>query len=109
MTMPSSPNLLITNLKMASKNLKSLLKSDFCENKNLLQIIPVAAIASLMIETAICVKNISEAVNELASLANFKPPDSNGVAKNSSKDEISHVISINGPTLEGAIVQNLTL
>ncbi|KAL2503796.1 Acetyl-CoA carboxylase 1 [Abeliophyllum distichum] len=94
---------------MASKNLKSLLKSDFCENKNLLQIIPVAAIASLMIETAICVKNISEAVNELASLANFKPPDSNGVAKNSSNDEISHVISINGPTLEGAIVQNLTL
>ncbi|KAL2536046.1 Aluminum-activated malate transporter 2 [Forsythia ovata] len=99
MTIPSCPNRHITNLKMASKNLKSLLKSDICENTNLLQIIPVAAIASLLIETAICVENFAEAVNELASLANFKQQDSNG----------SHVISINEPTLEGDSGQNLTL
>lgn len=110
MILPSSPNPHITNMKIASGNLKSFLKSDFCEDTNLLQIMPVAAIASLLIEIVICVENIADAVNELASLANFKGRNSNGGGRNSSKrqcrifdqlpeDEIPHVISINEPTL----------
>lgn len=110
MILPSSANPHITNMKIASGNLKSFLKSDFCEDTNLLQIMPVAAIASLLIEIVICVENIADAVNELASLANFKGRNSNGGGRNSSKrqcrifdqlpeDEIPHVISINEPTL----------
>ncbi|CAI9781389.1 unnamed protein product [Fraxinus pennsylvanica] len=109
MTMPSSPNPHVTNLQMASRNLKSFLKSDFCEDVNFLKIMPVAAVSSLLIETVNCVENIADAVNELASLANFKGSNSNGAGQNSSKtqcrifeqppeDETPHVISINEPT-----------
>ncbi|KAL3828617.1 hypothetical protein ACJIZ3_017419 [Penstemon smallii] len=77
MSKPSSPNPHIANLKIASQNLKSLLKSDlWYEHTDLLEVVPVA---SLLIETVILVENIYDAVNELSSLANFKCRDSNGV------------------------------
>ncbi|KAI3450768.1 hypothetical protein Pfo_007433 [Paulownia fortunei] len=63
MTRPSSSNPHIGNLKIASKNLKSLLKSGFWEEySNLLQVIPVAAVAALLIDTVAIVEHIADAV-----------------------------------------------
>ncbi|EYU28512.1 hypothetical protein MIMGU_mgv1a025757mg [Erythranthe guttata] len=64
----------IASLKIASSNLKSILKSGLCEEyyKNLLQVIPVAA---LLIDTVASVEQIADAVNELSSMANFKRTD----------------------------------
>ncbi|KAL0389941.1 UNVERIFIED_CONTAM: Aluminum-activated malate transporter 2 [Sesamum calycinum] len=73
MSRPPSPNPHLANLKIASKNLKSLLKSDFWEGySNLSQVIRVAAVASLLIDIVVCVENIADAVNELSTIANFK-------------------------------------
>lgn len=73
MTRPSSPSPHMTSLKTASKELKILLKSDFSnEYDNLVQVIPIATVASLLIDTVVSVENIAEAVNELSSMANFK-------------------------------------
>ncbi|CAA2956986.1 aluminum-activated malate transporter 2-like [Olea europaea subsp. europaea] len=82
MTRPLSPNLRVENLKIELKNQKSLLKS----NGYLLQAIPVAVVASLLIDIAICVENIEEAINELASCAKFKSLDPNGVGEESKKE-----------------------
>ncbi|CAI9105762.1 OLC1v1004770C1 [Oldenlandia corymbosa var. corymbosa] len=72
MTMPSSPSDHVMNSKMAAQNLKSLLTSDSWEkDTNLLQVMPLAAIASLLIEVVLSVEEIAESVNELASMANF--------------------------------------
>ncbi|GFP97160.1 aluminum-activated malate transporter 7 [Phtheirospermum japonicum] len=77
MTKPCQPNPRATNLKIASKNLNSMLKSDFWEeHTNLLQVIPVAAVASLLNDTVASVENIADAIDELSSLANFKFHDS---------------------------------
>ncbi|XP_073023888.1 aluminum-activated malate transporter 2-like [Primulina eburnea] len=79
MTTPPFPNPAMANLKIASKNLKSLLKSELLEDTNLLQIIPIAAAASLLIDTVNYLENITEAVTELSSLAKFKCKDANGI------------------------------
>lgn len=72
---PSSPNNpQILAAKTAARNLKSLLKSDKFQEINLLQMISVAAVASLLNEIVICVEDISDSVNELSSLAEFKNP-----------------------------------
>ncbi|KAL2485558.1 Aluminum-activated malate transporter 2 [Abeliophyllum distichum] len=97
MTRPFSPNPRIENLKIELKNLKSLLKS----NANLLQAIPVAGVASLLIDIAICVENIEEAINQLASCAKFKSLDPNGVEGEESKKECRSVILVNEPTICG--------
>ncbi|KAG8371123.1 hypothetical protein BUALT_Bualt13G0054000 [Buddleja alternifolia] len=73
MTKPPSRNRHISNLKVASTNLNSLLKSDFWEkHANLLQVIPIATVASLLNDTVTNVENIAGAVDELSCLANFK-------------------------------------
>ncbi|XP_075478622.1 aluminum-activated malate transporter 2-like [Primulina tabacum] len=79
MTKPPFPNPALANLKIDTKNLKSLLKSKLLEDTNLLQIMPVAAVATLLIDTVIYVENITEAVTELSSLAKFKCKDANGI------------------------------
>ncbi|KAI3461249.1 hypothetical protein Pfo_017912 [Paulownia fortunei] len=99
MTRPSYPNSHASNLKMASKNLNSLLKSDFWEeHTNLLQVIPVAAVASLLNDTVISVENIADAIDELSSLANFKCQEPSGVeGEPAKKNNIPHVsIEIDG-------------
>ncbi|KAK6138170.1 hypothetical protein DH2020_028106 [Rehmannia glutinosa] len=88
MTKPSYPNNShSSNLNVASKNLNSILKSDFFweEHTNLLQVIPVAAVASLLNDTVTSVENIADAIDELSSLANFKIQDSSGVEEKSEK------------------------
>lgn len=75
LTRPSAPNNPhIVTAKTAARDLKSLLKSDMFEDINLLQVISVAAVASLLIDVVICVEDIAESVNELALLAEFKSP-----------------------------------
>ncbi|KAL8483478.1 hypothetical protein ACS0TY_026241 [Phlomoides rotata] len=59
------------SLKIASKNLHSLLKSGFC-TISLSEVIPVAAVASLLNDTVLCVEEIADAIHELSSLARFK-------------------------------------
>ncbi|KAL0437069.1 UNVERIFIED_CONTAM: hypothetical protein Sradi_0414800 [Sesamum radiatum] len=100
MSRPPSPNPHIPNLKIASKNLNSLLKSDFCEeHTNLLQVIPVATVAALLNDTVTSVENIADAVNELSSLANFKAKESTEAdAESGNRSKIPHVII----TVDGA-------
>ncbi|XP_041994145.1 aluminum-activated malate transporter 8-like [Salvia splendens] len=70
MTEPSSANPHIESLKIASRNLKSLLRSgDWGDQSDVLQIIPVAA---AMIDTISSVEQIGDAVKELSFMAKFK-------------------------------------
>ncbi|XP_057807613.1 aluminum-activated malate transporter 2-like [Salvia miltiorrhiza] len=85
MTKPSSANPHIANLKIASRNLKSILKSGvWGEGSDILQIIPVAA---AMIDTVSSVEQICVAVNELSFMAKFKSRNGSGVEGES---EIGH-------------------
>ncbi|KAK9280012.1 hypothetical protein L1049_013697 [Liquidambar formosana] len=72
MTRPSSVDSHIENSKTAADNLKALLHTGLFEETDLLEIIPSAAVASLLIDIVTCTEKISEAVQELASLAHFK-------------------------------------
>ncbi|EPS68168.1 hypothetical protein M569_06608, partial [Genlisea aurea] len=75
MTRPSSPDIHMENMKTAAKTMKTLLKSNTLEDikyGNLLQLAPLATIASLLIDTVNSIETISEAVNELGVLANFR-------------------------------------
>lgn len=70
MTRPDSHE---SNLRIASKNLHSLLKSDFWEEQtDVSLVIPVAAVASLLNDIVSCVEAIADAIDELSSLAHFK-------------------------------------
>lgn len=73
MTRSSTAKAHIMNAKVTSMNLKYFLKTDSQkEITNLLEVIPVATVASLLVDIVTCVENIAESVNELAKLANFK-------------------------------------
>ncbi|KAF3439465.1 hypothetical protein FNV43_RR17743 [Rhamnella rubrinervis] len=74
MTKSSVPDLHVANSKAAAENLKSVLKSDWSKDVDLFEIIPGAAVASVLMEIATCTQQIAEAVLELESLANFKRP-----------------------------------
>lgn len=62
----------IANDKSAIESLNSILKSNTGEGVDLLEMVPVIAVASLLTDVVICIERISEAVDELASLAHFK-------------------------------------
>lgn len=100
MTKPSSPNPHIANLKIASENLKSLLKQDFWEeHNNILQVIPIAA---LLMDTVVSVEQIADAVNELSSLANFKCKHKSGVvgdSENENSKNFAHAGMIGIPSV----------
>ncbi|XVE59652.1 hypothetical protein DITRI_Ditri05aG0063300 [Diplodiscus trichospermus] len=73
MVKPFSADIHIENTKSAAKNLNSLLKSGLWEDDmDLLQVVPVATVASLLTDVVSCTKEIAESVHELASVANFK-------------------------------------
>ncbi|KAI7981658.1 Aluminum-activated malate transporter 1 [Camellia lanceoleosa] len=75
MTMPSTANSHIANSKITAKTLKSLLETGSWRGTNLLDVIPAATVASLLIDVVTCTKKIAESVDELASLAKFKSVD----------------------------------
>lgn len=98
MSRSSSANSHIKNAKISAENLKSSLKTGVPDNTDLLEMIPVATVASILLDVVICVEKITESVHELAPLARFK--DSNA-GKSSKKvrpqPEIEvphHVISV---------------
>ncbi|XP_055835445.1 aluminum-activated malate transporter 2-like [Solanum dulcamara] len=83
----------ITNAKNSAKNLNSLLKSGInnWEEINLLQVIPVAAIASILTDIVSCVEEIGQGVNELASLAHFKSTKSTKEIINTNKVAVDKI------------------
>ncbi|KAK8596069.1 hypothetical protein V6N13_000727 [Hibiscus sabdariffa] len=62
----------IENSKKAAEELKSLLKTSLWEEADLLEMIPAASVASLLLEIIGCIEKISEAVNELGKAASFR-------------------------------------
>ncbi|KAK3025187.1 hypothetical protein RJ639_044357 [Escallonia herrerae] len=72
MTRPSSVDSHVANLKISTKNLRCLLKSGLGNDTDLLKVIPVTTVASLLIDVAMSVEEITASVKELASLAHFK-------------------------------------
>ncbi|XWS71411.1 hypothetical protein CRYUN_Cryun03dG0135800 [Craigia yunnanensis] len=74
MVKPFSADNHIENSKSAAKNLNSLLKSAglWDDDMDLLQVVPVATVASLLIDVVTCTEKIAESVHELASIINFE-------------------------------------
>ncbi|XP_022728717.1 aluminum-activated malate transporter 2-like [Durio zibethinus] len=62
--------------RTAADELKTLLKTSLWEEADLLEIIPAASVASLLLEIIECVEKIAEAVYELAMGASFRSSDS---------------------------------
>ena len=62
----------IANSKAAAENLKTILKSSLWKDSDLLEIIPAAAVALLLLEVISCTEKVAEAVRELESLARFR-------------------------------------
>ncbi|KAL9373921.1 hypothetical protein Peur_033541 [Populus x canadensis] len=72
-TVPSSENVNVENSKTAVQDLKIALKAVSLEHdQDLLQILPDATVASILVEIVICVEKISESVHGLSNLAHFK-------------------------------------
>ncbi|KAE8125198.1 hypothetical protein FH972_020031 [Carpinus fangiana] len=72
---PSAANPHVENSKTAINDLKTALKAATLENVDVLEIIPIASVASILTEITRCVEKISESVHELADLAHFKSVD----------------------------------
>ena len=72
MTKPCSVDPHIVNSKIAAESLKSLLETHFCEDVDLLELMPTAVVGSLLVEVITYVEEIAESVHELSSLAHFK-------------------------------------
>ncbi|KAK4441329.1 Aluminum-activated malate transporter 2 [Sesamum alatum] len=64
----------IRNAKTAAKNLKSSLQTSLWPDTDLLDIIPAAAVASLIVDIVSCTIKIADSVHELACLSKFKNP-----------------------------------
>ncbi|KAL7202941.1 hypothetical protein ACSBR1_034401 [Camellia fascicularis] len=75
MTEPCSVDPHIKNSKNASKSFQSLLELDLWEDLILLEVIPVATVASLLSDIVVCTEKIAESVHELATLAHFESVD----------------------------------
>ena len=73
MVKPFSADIHIENSKSAATNLNSLLKSGLWDDDmDLLQVVPVATVASLLSDVVTCTEEIAESVHELASMVNFE-------------------------------------
>ncbi|XP_061349318.1 aluminum-activated malate transporter 7-like [Gastrolobium bilobum] len=99
MAKSSMPNPHVANAKSAAESLKSVLRTNPWEGADHLVIIPVATVASLLIDVVFCVEKICHAVDELASLANFVVPSEllhrGTVQPSSDHDGSVHVITVN--------------
>ncbi|KAG8371125.1 hypothetical protein BUALT_Bualt13G0054200 [Buddleja alternifolia] len=94
----------ILNAKAAAKKLKSSLKPGLWPETDLVDIIPVATVASLLIEIASCTVKIADSVHELASLSKFKSRDEASKDKNS-KEKVTRTPSIESHSLSINIVE----
>ncbi|OMO98037.1 Aluminum-activated malate transporter [Corchorus capsularis] len=64
------------SVKAAAEEFKNLMKPNIWEKTDLLEIIPAASVASLLLEIIECIEKIDEAVYELAKVASFRSRDS---------------------------------
>ncbi|CAL0332155.1 unnamed protein product [Lupinus luteus] len=97
MTKSSMPNQHVANAKNAVESLKSVLRTNPWEGADYVDIIAVAAVASLLIDVVDCTEKICEAIEELASLARFVPSQllhQGTVQPISKRDDSIHVITI---------------
>ena len=74
MNQPTSVNAHIENSKTAIENLKFMLDTYHLEDADLQEITPSAEVALTLIDVVPCIVKITDAVQELASLAHFKTP-----------------------------------
>lgn len=72
MSQPTSADCHVSNSKTAARNLESLLRSGLLGDADLLAVIPAATVASLLFDVVNCTEKITDAVRELASVANFE-------------------------------------
>ncbi|KAK4492290.1 hypothetical protein RD792_003093 [Penstemon davidsonii] len=84
----------ILNAKTAAKKLKSSLKSGLWPNTDVIDIIPAATVASLLIEIVSCTVKIADSVHELASLSKFKSPNANVLPKENDQEKMTRTPSI---------------
>ncbi|OMP03814.1 Aluminum-activated malate transporter [Corchorus olitorius] len=75
MTRERSADVHMASSKTAAEELKNLLKTSLWEEEELLQILPAASIAYLLLEIVECIEKIAAAVYELANEASFKHID----------------------------------
>lgn len=94
MTIPSSSDFHITNLKEVTENLQCLLKSELWKDVEFSQVLPVVTVTSILTDIVLCVEKIATSVHELAVVAKFKnkvDQKLNNVTKEKSKAESSKV------------------
>lgn len=72
MTHPCDAKTHLENSKAAIHDLKNALGTTSLEDEDLIAIIPVATVASILIETTKCVEKIHDSVSELSNLAQFR-------------------------------------
>ncbi|XVF69257.1 hypothetical protein PTKIN_Ptkin11bG0066600 [Pterospermum kingtungense] len=73
MVKPFSADIHIESSKSAAQNLNSLLKSGLWDDEmDLLEVVPVATVASLLSEVVTCTEEIAQSVHELGSMVNFE-------------------------------------
>ncbi|XVF69256.1 hypothetical protein PTKIN_Ptkin11bG0066500 [Pterospermum kingtungense] len=75
MTRARSGDVHIESSKTAAEELKNLLKTSLWDEAELLQILPAASVASLLLEIVECIEKIAGSVYELANKASFKHMD----------------------------------
>lgn len=68
----SNTSAYIEKLNAAAEDLNLLLRTNMWEGAALVDVVPVASIASILLEAARITEKISDAINELASMAPFK-------------------------------------
>ncbi|XP_024200591.1 aluminum-activated malate transporter 2 [Rosa chinensis] len=102
MTRSSSADSHIACSKAAVESLKLLsLKRGIWKDADLLETIPSAAVASLLIEVVACVEKIAEAVHELASVAHFKTEQPQLLQEPALSEEYHVAITIDRNSTEG--------
>ncbi|GAB4859840.1 hypothetical protein Ancab_011320 [Ancistrocladus abbreviatus] len=69
---PSSTKSHLEASKSAARDLNSTPGANFCQDNEFSEVIPVATVASLLVDVLQCTEKIAESVQELASLARFK-------------------------------------
>ncbi|KAG6632023.1 aluminum-activated malate transporter 2-like [Carya illinoinensis] len=72
MTPPSSAKPHIAKSENAAKGLKSLLQAGLCKDIDLLEVLPAATVASLLVDVVSSTEKITESINELATLARYE-------------------------------------
>lgn len=100
----SSVNSHISNSKAAAETLKSLFKTlvstEEADADLLETIMPVATVASLLLDVVTCTEKIAASFNDLASQANFQSSANNMIRENSRLFHRSTVQPVSGNDLQ---------